>query len=908
MDQVVFDAEFDFSLYHAKTEMTSMTVYCLVCPDGLYSNKPQRIYFDVNALGNSKLPTQISSRTASVKKTPQRMSSEMDIRPQLYTVKQRISGITFSDMRPDPNSPAYKWLDKHHKTGKSTQNLIPTDSAFCMYLFKVERDDTNLPCYIQAAATTFRVYDLVNAAKKNQPLKVVLKASLDTIGSVSLCATAAPVVKFSSGSVWYDISTMSLKHETVNIDREGNALVEVYARNTKTWVSRRFMNRFEMSSRINCYYDFNMLGHRFPVAFLLNRTAKTNALFFLNQFYYAMKRHLIRTQRLSLPEMKKMTLQGTLQIYTHSFGLRQRTGILAEMLTLVPTCLRYVTDHTIMIGSGETRNVEDFDSVPTEGGVMDCEDVTVANRTMLHAFRSCDTSQLKSSSGASTYLLELAKSVIEELKILAMCYIDMVCLDRVSIASASMIGQGVQQKSLTAHMNLMLLPVPTFIDRARLTIDGNGKLQDHSNNQAQDLENAFRSELYKQTGHRNALEKAMLHSHELLMESTEAPGGEWAISKSTLRSSLDVLPSLVLEGTGIYTPLDEEDAHKEIYKYMHSEKSGEVLNYSSDMIFHPRGDPTQFFLNVILCITTFWIDNYGVCASEFIATNINKSDRRFYARDAEEFDDDPYDEHTAVEIRESASARGNGLLTRMHPVHPSGDPTKIGRVVYGAEYRDFINADAGMRLVCLPFLESREKAVLFSQYKIQKSAPTFVIRDANMDAVLSRDQPLEQTQNIASLFEEDMSSCYEVMPHKPSQENANTFNRLITATVVKCSLGSDFVWRDPQTHIESFHGNANSKILDHIRLIAEDLKQKCTGVIANRASKQRTLNSRVKTETSIFMLDLRFLMYGKIVKDLVGLVENKTRIVDFDSYIELNTDRLWVLVLCFGVLSKTSGS
>ena len=76
------------------------------------------------------------------------------------------------------------------------------------------------------------------------------------------------------------------------------------------------------------------------------------------------------------------------------------------------------------------------------------------------------------------------------------------------------------------------------------------------------------------------------------------------------------IPCVVFEGTGIFNPIDEIDPY--IANRQKLRSGVESIRSTKFRIFHPVGDPKQFFLNILSLISPYFIKKYNLGISTFV--------------------------------------------------------------------------------------------------------------------------------------------------------------------------------------------------------------------------------------------------------------------------------------------------
>jgi hypothetical protein len=325
-------------------------------------------------------------------------------------------------------------------------------------------------------------------------------------------------------------------------------------------------------------------------------------------------------------------------------------------------------------------------------------------------------------------------------------YVPLMCLDRVSTGNASdtNFSKNLEHgnvkdaaelmddaQQVSAHMNVMLVPMRYFLDRVRLLAEGITADGGAVFNQKHDVYTAADMRLLETcvSAERQALTKNLEKLREFWQrravdrEATQAMRSQASSLASRCTYDLHVKADagglfrmLTLEGTGIYSPLDVANPLAEQYNYVKSSRKA-VLRHMADVIHHPPQDGVQFFLNVNTVTTTLFLRKYNLPLCTFIATK--------------------YEPNGAFEHVELA-APGSGGSKRVLCAR-SRDAS--GRsAVYSVYFRDMAYLRDSVRFVAEPFMNRQELRATRRQCVMSKPLPQFTVKPGKQDLVFYREQ------------------------------------------------------------------------------------------------------------------------------------------------------------------------
>jgi hypothetical protein len=311
---------------------------------------------------------------------------------------------------------------------------------------------------------------------------------------------------------------------------------------------------------------------------------------------------------------------------------------------------------------------------------------------------------------------------LRHLQLLAQVYMPLLCLDRVSIRSASEAAMA-DESTISAHMNIMMYPVSQFVSKIRLDAQKvGGDPKEYSSTDGSSGGGFFGGKAPKQPN----------FTREVVLALEKAVAREMSEQKQHLAAMADVegrshgakaaLPVMVAEGTGFFCPDSERfDPLKRTYERVASVFDSRISRFVRQMIYRPAVRKNEsFFLNVMTCSTDWFARKYNLPLCTFVPTTLEPA--------------------RGVGERSVYVARSEG----------SGDRS---RYIYGAEYLDFVRDKDSIRFVAAPSMTPEELACALQLARFKKPVPRFVLAEhatetTRGDAVVPPFSPVSRVQDV----------------------------------------------------------------------------------------------------------------------------------------------------------------
>lgn len=617
MESLRLDMEVDAQFHHCSTGQKDMQPYVLVYMDNYFDAQPIRVVVEVNSkqdmtISKNPAPIHMHCRASICFK-------DITIPESIFTdrVKYHLDAENAKHMA---NNTQQSNNEESNNNSVDPTKIIPTDSHVLVHLYAVHRNEQNIGLYTTVGSARIGLLALRGAYDRTRKsgddfveipimsLRSHEKHAQSQIGSIRFRhPETSDAFVLSPGSKWKDIT--AYKRQFTDTKWE-DPLVMEHAKRVYRWVKSRFQLKYAKTENICSYFNFSNFSRTIPITCLMQRDPVINEMYVLNLYYAAFRRFLYIKQRSSLllertPEddpspPAKMTTKiprkrGDLDVEFRKLTLKEKSWVLAQMLTAVPASFVYLQDH--MHHADGTYEVIDLFEYPWETGAGDCEDFALAIAYFYVAITM----------GKSRQQPDVCPYSHENLVLLwhlAKCYSAPLCLDRVTtknLSDAQMApdnngdSTNEEQDTVTAHMNVMMMRTRKFLESIRLD------RSIHNTEDSKRLARAIKSELKLVDKHISILQE------------------QFNVAPSDINS----LPDLVLEGTGMFSPHGEESQDAAIYKYI--EEGEGVFSCMPRMIYYPKGSRKKFFLNEMVMFTPLFLQKYGIGATGFFFTTLPKN-------------------------------------------------------------------------------------------------------------------------------------------------------------------------------------------------------------------------------------------------------------------------------------------
>ncbi len=388
-------------------------------------------------------------------------------------------------------------------------------------------------------------------------------------------------------------------------------------------------------------------------------------------------------------------------------------------------------------------------------------------------------------------------------------------------------------EGISAHMNVMAMSGHRFYDSIRLT-------KNHKDHEVTRFYNAIKQE-----------KKELVEVAKYIKENYDS------------KFNYKKMPGLVLEGTGVFSPLDERDPSKKESIYF--QQNSPVSIHLSTMIYHPKDDPHQFFTHLMIGTTDLFIKKYNLGVSQFFFTTSKKKD--------------------------------NGLVF-------NGTPR------YGVTYRDFLEQNPDIRLIAAPFMPRKEMDVLYSTCKIKTKVPDFLMNNKYVNSVREqKNTKLLSDIPTPDLFAQNFTT-YEYQSKKKTfipvkydvsskewkfKDGSDLFESNMTNGKID-KVSTDI---DPTMRFKSrmHYDTMELCMMKEVKKRCEFMKKKIYEIKEDQDS--GSISRDIVYE--MYTTQPRHLLYDKFVNDMINGIAKKKKIRSFNYTIENISDSITNVMFYVGI-------
>jgi len=453
---------------------------------------------------------------------------------------------------------------------------IPRDTRVLFWVYATHINEDKFPSQVCVGMGGLHVHELWKALHTSgtASLRVSIGNRARSVGSVEVTVSDASFLKFRDGYGWEKRQTPALSVADEERAARGHAAKE------SAWVAT-FEKVWGNVDNMVDLYGFLIGGFGLPISYFLTRNrADLGEKEWKVLLYYALRRYAIEKDR-RMPDV-------VADLRAQRLSVRQRCAILAEMITLPVHSHAYMTDYVIS-DSGSYKLIEIFQAAGRSGS-GDCEDFARQIANLWETF--CATT--------------FRDPMLAELRAIARMHVATVSLDRTTVPrlGAGGLGAGMKntyntpmekrmveclgtRRDVSAHMNVFAIPRSTFFALVRPDLNpGKAGLAETLGGVASTDKEDFADcvEAYRETYDEDFDEEQ--------------------------------LRVIVLEGTGNFNAVDEADPHPDERRFLGGDRF-EALELGKHKIYHPVGDPRQFYLNPLLFITPYFLKRYRVPLTTF---------------------------------------------------------------------------------------------------------------------------------------------------------------------------------------------------------------------------------------------------------------------------------------------------
>jgi len=462
---------------------------------------------------------------------------------------------------------------------------VPRDTRVLFWVYATHINEDQFPSQVCVGMGGLNVHELWKEmhTRGKTTLRVSIGNRARSVGSVEVTVAKPSFLSFHDGHGWGKTQT-----PTLSVDEEARVARE-HAAKESAWVAT-FEKVWGNVDNMVDLYGFLIGGFGLPISYFLTRNrAELREKEWKVLLYYALRRYAV--------EKSRPMGDVVADFRGRKLPFLQRCAILAEMITLPVHSHAYMTDYVIS-DTGDYKLIEIFQAAGRSGS-GDCEDFARQMANLWDTF--CATI--------------FRDPLLAELRAIARMHIAVVSLDRTTVPRLGVGGLGAAirgqfrsamekrmaecqgtRRDVTAHMNVFAVPRGTFfaLTRPDLNASTADVLGSIASTDKEDFADCVES--YRET-YDDDFDEAQLRV-------------------------------IVLEGTGNFNAVDEADPHAEERRFLGDERF-EALALGKHKIYHPVGDPKQFYLNPLLFITPYFLKRYRVPLTTFVCAYEN-GDRLIY--------------------------------------------------------------------------------------------------------------------------------------------------------------------------------------------------------------------------------------------------------------------------------------
>ena len=556
--EIDFDLQWKLSLHHTPCDFDHLQPEILICFDQAIDSKSVSIHLNTKNRLSKKI----------------RGYKEEVTQSELYHFEGSEKRIQLKNITTFQKS---SYLQFYH----CKKNEFPTDTLLMFFIYAAHHSDEGFPLKVCVGCGKIELIQL----KENKKTLVKISNRGWELGTILL--NIHQITKPEQFK-WKRVNSFSKKDVDDIAEKYAEGEYSLLSRFKKVWGGTKSM--FDL-------FGFEMMGTTVPVAFFLKRL-KSNQMEeeeFKIILFYACRRYAIETQQNQFTSVLKLWKKC---------AFKEKLSICSVFLTLIPTSHSYNTDYKIS-QKGKRKLIETFQS-PGKSDSGDCEELGGENfhieESMIYSL-SDDLDRFRKK--------KFKHSILREIQCILGMYTEEICLWRTTTRSlnipTSLIKEqtsinsrrtfsSIEQKrrvqcqgsntKVSAHMSCTLTSTDTFIKN--MNIEANPEFE-----QKEEFEQILQKEL-------NEFYKNVSHYKKTYSQSFKT----------------DSLLNMSLEGTGIFNSVNKSDPFLVIRDKLMSEVP--VLYDTKYTIYHPTGDPKQFYLNLLSFITPRYIRKYGFYATDFI--------------------------------------------------------------------------------------------------------------------------------------------------------------------------------------------------------------------------------------------------------------------------------------------------
>lgn len=502
------------------------------------------------------------------------------IHDSIISIKSTVKSGVYSQMAIDElkKEDIAGTIQKKYKSNDFYKKTIPVNSQLIFKLFTPQKNSMDQTCDVIKCAALIPLREL--QLKKNMHIPMYMHDHNTEFGTIIV---EVKQMKFNKNVSWSIIKTIGMGDPIGSSvgnykDNLNKHLRIAYNFNSKI---SSFMTQFDFStiyksSRIRCEYNFSSFGNFIPMSFVIVSKYRSNSKYWIHMFAICLSDVLIRFGFATYTSIKNYNIYSLGKKYWKKLSLGYKCIVLTLMLRKLPNALPYISDF-ISYNNDNKKPSENFNPCSIFNGSSDCEDDAQVSMTLYNAFVQLEIDPNTSPVG------------LYELWVLAKCFIDSMTLYRVTTAEVRGIVDNLKN-GITAHMNLILIPMGFFLEN--LSID--------------DMWNRNTTD-----GQMRKLKNNVLLMKKKFEKNVELLSTLNGISVTSIKNEL---PVLIVEGTGPLCPFKMKPPNFNSYRYVKFlfSKYPKVLTN----IYHGPKSVNTFFTHAMLGFSD--MNKFGIPCDGFV--------------------------------------------------------------------------------------------------------------------------------------------------------------------------------------------------------------------------------------------------------------------------------------------------
>lgn len=462
----------------------------------------------------------------------------------------------------------------------------PKDSTLLIYAYATHMNSNDIPCQVCVGCCSVHVYDVYRSLRKKKGSTTIhlrLKNREHEVGNIALKFKS---INLPPSGRWLDCNVYSKD--------EINRVAVNHAKREYMWIEG-FDKPWAGISGMMDLFGFMMMGRTIPISFFLQRDREMTENEFKVLLYFALRRYSIE-HNLNFKKIKT--------IFTN-LPIVEKCSILGTMLTLVTTSYVYNTDYYIK-KNGNRKLVETFQA-PSKTGSGDCDDFADDIESYVETMLFLDDVK-----EAFKKLKNVQDPILRELMVIQRMYTSAIILCRTTTANLGMSASDANR----ARKRDLKMKFKSFIEKKMFECQGRNRRCAAHMSCKQEPTDLFWERIRPDLNPNfdgDDPEYLKVRKNEKL-ESDRAAKYYRKHYDDNLKT--DDLPVIVLEGTGEFNSVNQNDPAPILRERLLNANSG--LSSSKYKIYHPTGDPKQFYLNMISMLIPRFIKKYEFPMSTFV--------------------------------------------------------------------------------------------------------------------------------------------------------------------------------------------------------------------------------------------------------------------------------------------------